>query len=83
MSLSVRHGEPFAAFCPAGSQYPATILGCHALSVTVLILSSPNRGLICPFHYSKYFSVRITLIAGYFLCFRNGFYPASFSGLQR
>jgi hypothetical protein len=41
MSLFIRHGKPFAAFCPAGSQYPATILGGHAASVTVLVFSFP------------------------------------------
>jgi hypothetical protein len=41
MSLFIRHGKPFAAFCPAGSQYPATILGGHTASVTVLVFSFP------------------------------------------
>jgi len=75
MSLFVRHGQPFAAFCPAGCQHPATIFGGHAAFETVLVLSFSNRGLKCPFHYSKYFSVRITLIAGYSVLLSKRFLP--------
>jgi|GEM_PF-6116646 len=76
MSLFIRHGKPFAAFSPAGSQYPATILSGHAAFETVLILSFPNRGLKCPFHYSKYFSVRIQMPDNWrFFLFLKRFLP--------
>jgi len=55
MSLFIRHGQPFAAFGPAGCQHPATIFGGHAALKTVLVFSFSYRGLKCPFHYSKIF----------------------------